>query len=113
MCTYMYIHAAYVCYLSTCIIVNGLNCISEPPSYIDGDGYLKYNSRGSLVVQWLRMYLMCRFQLNFHHRGTGLILGWGTKISHMSCSQNTENIKQKNYFNKFNTFKIVYLKKII
>ena len=46
MCTYIYIHAAYVCYLSTCIIVNGLNCISKPPSYIDGDGYLKYNARG-------------------------------------------------------------------
>ena len=46
MCIYIYIHTTYVCYLSICIILNRVNCISEPPSCIDGDGYLKYTTSG-------------------------------------------------------------------
>ena len=41
----------------------------------------------------------------------GLISGWGDKIQHVLWAKN-QNIKQKQYFNKFNTdFKIVHIKK--
>ena len=114
MCIYTYIHTTYVCYLSTCIILNRVNCISEPPSCIDGDGYLKYNTSGFPGGPMVKNLPKCvDFNSISNTGGTGLILGWGTKVSHMSCCQNTENIKQKQYFNKFNTFKIVYLKKVI
>ena len=41
----------------------------------------------------------------------GSIPGWGAKISHASESKN-QNIKQKQYCNKFNEdFKMVHMKK--
>ena len=41
-------------------------------------------------------------------RGAGLIPGWGTEIPHASWPKN-QNIKQKQYVNKFNK----YFEKII
>ena len=47
----------------------------------------------SLAVQWLR--------LPSNAGGTGLIPVWGAKSSHASWPKN-QNIKQKQYRNKFN-----------
>ena len=47
----------------------------------------------SLAVQWLRLRLRCR--------GCGLIPGQELR-SHMPCGQKSQNIKQKQYCNRFN-----------
>ena len=48
----------------------------------------------SLVVQWLRLHLPMK-------RGVGSIPGWGVKIPHALWLKK-QNIKQKQYCNKFN-----------
>lgn len=53
----------------------------------------KNNQETALAVQWLR--------LPSRARGKGSIPGWRAKIPHGSCPKN-QNIKQKQYCNKFN-----------
>ena len=58
----------------------------------------------SLVVQYLGPQLPVLGM-------QGLISGWGDKIQHVLWAKN-QNIKQKQYFNKFNAdFKIIHIKK--
>ena len=48
---------------------------------------------------------------SFNAEGVGLILGWGAKISHALWPK-SQNIKQKQYCNKFNKdFKMILIKK--
>ena len=60
----------------------------------------KYSITTSLEVWWLAFHLP-------KQGGVGSIPGWGVKIPHASWPKN-QNIKQKQYCNKFNKdFKIV------
>ena len=55
----------------------------------------------SLVVQWLRLSM----------QGVWVWFLVGDLRSHMPCSQKNQNKEQKQYCNKFNTFKTVHIKK--
>ena len=49
---------------------------------------------------------------SFSSAGGGVsIPGWGAKRSHMSHGQKHQNIKQKQYYNKLKTLKMVHIQK--